>query len=290
MGPTVRVVVPVHGRARDVEDVVGLVLAQLGEQDELVVVDDASPVPIDLPPHPSLRVLRLPGPGPVGPYAARNAGAALEPDGRPSPELLVFVDGRSRPTPGWLARLRQDWRPGVLLAGDVEVPPRTGAVGRAAARRPTFGRDVLEHALLLPYAAGCHLAIGAEDLAALGGFAPVRSGGDVELSWRHQLERGGRVVFSDARVVWVARDGWAAWWEQQHRYGRGATRLWRRFAAAGMPPPGPQGVAGVLRWLATVLLRPLAHRDRAAGLAGSVADVAYVAGVWRERLRPDRGW
>lgn len=128
----VSVVVPTRDRHQKLQAVVRGLASQtdLDPADyELIVVDDGSNPPVEVPPDPSgpsISVHRLEG---EERSVARNRGAQLA-----SGELLVFLDDDMRIEPGFL---REHWRahatwPDALQFGPTPLP--------AAARDTPFGR------------------------------------------------------------------------------------------------------------------------------------------------------
>lgn len=95
-GPTFSVIIPTYGRARYLEEAVGSVLTQTVSDVECIVVDDASPTPVELPDDPRVRVIRRLENG--GPAAARNSG--LDEAGG---ELIAFLDDDDVYTPDRLS-------------------------------------------------------------------------------------------------------------------------------------------------------------------------------------------
>ena len=94
--PLVSVVIPTYGRPQWLPEAVESVLAQTVQDFELIVVDDASPDPVSLAPHPKVRLLRRDANG--GAAAARNTGVEAA-RGR----LLAFLDDDDVYTPERLA-------------------------------------------------------------------------------------------------------------------------------------------------------------------------------------------
>jgi glycosyltransferase involved in cell wall biosynthesis len=101
------VVIPTYGRPGAVERCLDALALQKGEclgRFEVIVVDDGSPVPVQLDPHRwaerfTLRVIRQKNSGPA---AARNRGAEAA-----SGEFLAFTDDDCLPCPGWLDSLAE---------------------------------------------------------------------------------------------------------------------------------------------------------------------------------------
>ena len=71
--PILSIIIPTYNRPHLLPRAVNSALAQTVEDIEVIVVDDASPEPVQLPEHPKLSIIRLPQNS--GGAAARNAGA-----------------------------------------------------------------------------------------------------------------------------------------------------------------------------------------------------------------------
>ena len=71
--PQLSIIIPSYNRPQLLDRAVQSALGQTIDDFEVIVVDDGSPDAVDLPPHPQLRILRLPQNR--GTAAARNAGA-----------------------------------------------------------------------------------------------------------------------------------------------------------------------------------------------------------------------
>jgi glycosyltransferase involved in cell wall biosynthesis len=270
---------------RDVEDLIGgcvdAVLPEVKQAGgQLVVVDDASRDRTALRVRSrDLDVVQRTRPG--GPYEARNDGWR-----RTEVDVLVFVDARTRPRPGWLAAtLRAVSQPGVAVAGG----PVHVSVGSTLAQRTFQHRDGLstERSLahpFLPFVSTCNLATRREVLEALDGFDPAASGGDLDLCWRAQLRGLGSVVLAPGGDVdWIPRTGLRDLLRQSRKYGAARPVLEQRFAGAGLEvsrPHRPRYVA--LREVRTVA--GWTDRDRTApwpvALASHACDLATWWGHW----------
>jgi GT2 family glycosyltransferase len=202
-GPEVSVVVITHDRPAALEETLRGLRRQTGLPGgyEIVVVDDGSSPPVQVPPgaDPPVRLVRLEG---RERSAARNAGAR-EARGR----HLVFVDDDMSVEDGFLAAHLRAGRehPGALVAGAIRLP-------RAALETP-FGRfrQRLEDASRPSgppapnYCAAGNMSIPREVFGELGGFDEgLVSGEDQDLALRHHA-RGGPAVYA-ADAVAVHRD------------------------------------------------------------------------------------
>jgi GT2 family glycosyltransferase len=137
----VSVIVPVHGNSRLTQRCLDMVLAELPEDAELLVVDDASPdgTPELLAGYgDAIRSLRLEEN--AGFARACNEGAALA-----RGELLVFLNNDVEPMPGWLEALRRyaKTHPEATAVGAKLLYPN-GTVQHAGV---VFGQDGYPHHL-----------------------------------------------------------------------------------------------------------------------------------------------
>lgn len=201
-----------------------------------------------------------------GAAAARNAGAR-----RARGDVLVFCDADDVVAPGWLAE---------LVAALDGADAAGGAIDSAALNDPVSlqWRPPLPESSLpishgfLPYALTANVAFRADAFFQLDGFREdYPAGEDVELMWRAQLA-GLRVAFApDAVVRYRYRAGLKALLRQYVQYGTIGPRLYRDFAAAGMPGSSLRAAIGPwLRLLARApiaLVSPARHGDTLRRLA-----------------------
>jgi glycosyltransferase involved in cell wall biosynthesis len=154
MGLLASFIIPTYGRPAFIRDAVDSVLNQTVRDLECIVVDDASPSPVDLPGGPRLRVIRRPVNG--GAAAARNTGIQasqgvfltfLDDDDLVTPDRLeIGLRGVDRAPVGLclLASLEDpSTGPGRRVDGDVSGSIAAGLVpnvGQALVRRTAVER------------------------------------------------------------------------------------------------------------------------------------------------------
>lgn len=217
----------------------------------------------------------------AGPYAARNRGwrAATH-------DVVAFVDVRCRPRRGWAAALLAPFAEVevALAGGDVLVQPGSTVAGRAAhLLQPLRLRAGLE-ASFLPYAPTCHLAARRSALEAVGGFAEVRGGGDVNLCWTVQHRGLGAFrAAPDAVLDWVPRDRARDLRAQYRRYGHNHGRLVAAWRGHGCPTPEVAPPARV----ALHELRRGGGDGWGTTAAVAACRAAYAAGLRRGLAEPD---
>ena len=169
--PDLTVVIPTRDRPDKVIGAIESALGQLACDVEVIVVDDGPAVPVTIPPHRSIRCVRLDHN--QGPAAARNAGLAVA-KGR----YITFLDDDDRLLPHMAeaslsAIATSDLAPPVAVISGVEV---IDGFGQVLERRmpPTHARG--EHFSLEPLPPGrSHvtkntLVVERQSLLALGGF------------------------------------------------------------------------------------------------------------------------
>jgi glycosyltransferase involved in cell wall biosynthesis len=156
--PRFSVVIPTYGRPRYLTEAVESVLAQTVEDLECVVVDDASPDPIDVPSDPRVRVVTRRANG--GSAAARNSGldaatgefvAFLDDDDVFAPdrlELALTGFDHADVSLCWTRWIDGGDRPGRELHGDVrdvildDLVPHVGATAVRRSVTPRFDERV----------------------------------------------------------------------------------------------------------------------------------------------------
>jgi CDP-glycerol glycerophosphotransferase len=259
-------------------------LAAIREQDhpvEQVILVDDSPngtlQPID-----GTTLLRSGG---RGPYAARNLGwRATDAD------IVLFLDLRSRPHPGWARRLLELFEdPAVAFAGsDTTIRSGQRLAERISSRHQFFRVHwYVNEGVFWPYFPTCNLALRRSDLEAAGGFVETRSGADANLCWRI-LEREGRRHATDPDVLmeWVPRATVRGYLQQNYRYGRSIRALRAAWESAGAPQIEPRRRTRLMRKAVYIsarmaLSRVLRHDDQVVAWLRHLGRVAFQAGFRR---------
>lgn len=203
-----------------------------------------------------------------GSYAARNRGWRAA-----RGAWIAFTDADCVAPADWLSKLLAAPPPaeaGAVL-GEVVALEEESAVQRLTER---YG--IMKHAVTMPHKqlpcfSTANVAIRRDVLEKLGGFRDdVRFFGDMEMSWRMQIELGVRLEFRpEAAVLHRHRRSWGALWRQGVQHGRGVAFMRRTYpdryeirlgeqvrriaglaGAAGRAAAGP----GADRWAAPIFL------------------------------------
>jgi len=218
-----------------------------------------------------------------GPYAGRNAGWQAS-----GADVAVFVDVRCRPRAGWLpALLAALEEPGAALAaGEVVVRGGETLAARAMARLQPLAAKHGRGSVYLPYAPTCHLAVPTAVLEKVGGFRPVRGGGDVDFCWRVQLAGLGHIAWADGAVLeWEPRRRVRDLLEQYHRYGANTRRLYRAYHDRGCPESPATSPLRLTAYELTGLIREPVRSWPVRAIEGA-ARVAYGVGYRRAGREP----
>jgi glycosyltransferase involved in cell wall biosynthesis len=178
-----------------------------------------------------------------GPGAARNAGVRAA-----RGDFLAFCDADDVVSSGWLRELVNTASTADVVGGRFEAGRLNSDVVSRAYQLADPSKPFLD---FLPGASGANLGVWRDVFESLDGFDEAsRTGEDIDLVWRAQL-RGYRYQPSAAlvhkRFPVDLRDAARRFFA----YGRGDARLYRRYAAAGMPRRGRQETVNLWRHLAT---------------------------------------
>lgn len=248
----------------------GLGALELGPGDELIVVDNSVGGEVaSLGGDARVTVVRATGSR--SSYHARNAGAC-----QACGEWLLFMDADCRPTP----TLIDDYlsKPVGERTGAIAGAVRPEGGGGGAIARHARSRPYLDQATFLAeprggFAVTASLLVRRSAWVELGGFAEVRSGADVDFSWRLQAA-GWEIEHRAGAVVGHRhRDALGPFVRQRLRYGAGERWLARRW-------PGRRSLLDILPAAARQLLSGAvlgARGDREAALECLLDAVAFGA-------------
>jgi len=286
---TVSVVVPTYDRA----DAVRGCVQALGSLDyptdavEVVVIDDASPHPVELAGIEapcSVRVLRVERNG--GPAAARNLGAR-----EATGDVVAFTDDDCRPEPAWLGALvgALDAEPDALAGGRTVNALEENPFAEASQDLVSYLYDAAPGGRsLLPFFTSNNFAVRRDRFHSLGGFDETfrfTAAEDRDLSERWAAEIGPLRFVPEARVRHHHDLSLRTFLRQHYVYGRGAVHLARRRLLRGRSRPWPEPPGFYLRMLAHAFRgRPLVEGVTLSGLVG-LAQLSGATGVVVEKLR-----
>ncbi len=218
--PGVSVVVPVRDGAGEI----GRLLASLRDLDypadrlEVIVVDNGSrDGTAEAAARFPVTVLHEPVPSS---YAARNRGARAA-----RFPWVAFTDSDCAADPGWLKRLMAPPLPHSVGAVVGEV---VALEGTTTVQRLTERYGLMRHAVTLPHKelpcfSTANVAVRRDLLLRLQGFRQdVRFFGDMDLSWRLQIDGGTTLLFRpEAKIFHRHRRTFGALWRQGVQHGRG---------------------------------------------------------------------
>jgi glycosyltransferase involved in cell wall biosynthesis/GT2 family glycosyltransferase len=269
--PAVSVIMPFRGDAEEAgEALAALAALRTRTGDQLLFVDNGASGG-ELRATVDERISLVSAPEVASSYYARNAGAI-----RAASDWLLFLDADCRPRPDLLDAYFEDPIPEGCgaVSGDV-LPADDDALlaGWAASRR--ILRQGNLKAGERPAAVSANLLVRKEAWRSVGGFLEgVRSGGDVDFSWRLQ-DAGWSLGFRpSAAAEHLHRETLRGLAKQMARYGAGNAWLRRRYGEA---PLRRGALLGVLRGIAGVVVWLLALQPRRAAYKGIDA-VAIAAG------------
>ena len=260
----VTVVVPVLGA---LDPALGRALLDMARRSCVVVVDDASPVPVEAP-GPGIEVLRRAHRG--GPAAARNTGLAVV-----ETAVTAFLDADCRPDAGWFEPLLAHFTDArvAAVAPRVRVPAEAGTVldryDKASSSLDLGGAPGRVRARTrVSYVPAAALVVRTDALRSVGGFDEGLSvGEDVDLVWR--LDEVGWTVRYEPGVTveHPTRRGLGAWARRRFDYGTSAGPLAVRHPGALVPVEGSAWSLGVWALLAS------GHRIASAATAAISVDL-----------------
>jgi GT2 family glycosyltransferase len=227
--PPVSVIVPFAGDARATEELVDALRAlELASEDELLVIDNSlgGAAVAALDKHTDLRATAVPATAKRSSYYARNVGARAA-----RHEWVLFMDADCRPSRSLLADFLAE--PPEAHVGAVAGTVSPLVFGDGLMARHARSRRYLDQARFLAeprggFAATAALLVRRRAWEQLGGFCEVRSGADVDFSWR-LVDAGYEIELRPSAVVHHRhRETLAALIRQRIAYGAGERWLARR--------------------------------------------------------------
>jgi mycofactocin glycosyltransferase len=280
--PTVSVVVPFAGTARELSDLLtNLSALELASDDELIVADNRAGG--QSPSGLSARI--VPARGIRTPAYARNRGA-LSAGG----DWLVFIDADTRPAPSLIdAYFRPPPDPGTaILAGAVrDIAQRPTLVARHTVARGHLDQEATIGRARWPYAQTANCAVRRSAFVAVGGFAErARAGEDADLCFRLQAMGWAMEPRGEAWVEHRSRETLPGLARQLAGHGSGAAWLNRRYPGS-FPPTRPRELAARVARSVEQAVSAVSGSEREAA-AFAVLDVVALAAFELGRLVPNQ--
>jgi len=256
--PSVTIVVPFHGTVAEAEatlDALGALILSSG--DRIIVADNTGATTV----HARDGVTVVAADAEQSSYHARNRATE-----QVTTEWIAYIDADCTPSPDLLEAFFAEAIGDEVGAVVGEVRGREdqdALVARYSRSRGHIAQEGHFHHPYRPFGVTANLLVRREAWASVGGFCEgLRSGGDVDFSWRLQ-EVGWRLDYRPAAVVEHAhRERVRALAKVSARYGAGRTWLHRRYPDGMERPPLARpllrAVLGSAVWLV------LARRERSA--------------------------
>ena len=286
--PIITVVIPTHGRPGAAARVVRALRAQRlpdGHSFEVIVVDDGSPVPVEIAPEDAgtmrVRVVRQ---AQQGPAAARNAGVEAS-----DADLVAFIDDDCEPHCDWVASLGDAARrhPGCGLGGHVVNGLGENPFSETSQLMVTFLCQYYGTGPTARFFTSNNLAFPRDALREVAGFdvAYRRAAAEDRELCDRWVTGGRRLVAVPQAVVYHAHAmTTVSFWRQHFGYGRGAWGYRRARATR----TGSRVRIEPWTFYRELLLCPIrAHGWRGVGLVGLVglAQIANALGFLVEATR-----
>jgi glycosyltransferase involved in cell wall biosynthesis len=198
MNPEISVIIPAYANGEQLQACLEALERQVYPPAfEVIVVDNGSTPPLQIPERPGWRVVREER---IGSYAARNHGVA-----NARGQFLVFIDTDCIPELLWLraCKERLTRESGIVIGGHIETVYEDPEAPRAVEifDKITTPLDQKSYVERWNFAATANLAIRKADFDRVGPFcADLKSYGDRE--WCHRaIAAGLRLVYADEAVV-----------------------------------------------------------------------------------------
>lgn len=276
MKPTVSVIIPCYNAEAWIGKQITAVLAQLGPEDELVLVDnlstDATPAVLAAAAAADPRVRTLLADQRQGVNHARNTGLAAA-----RGDLLLICDSDDTLHPGWVDSFRQTLAEGGL-AGGIATP-----VDDAGNRLgPDIGLGEIFGGPLYPL--GGNMGMSRAVFETVGGFDESFVGGhdEADFAWRAAAAGWQARLAEGARIDYLQRPTVKGTVRQRRSYARTSVQLWARHPETA-DPHGVSASAAIKG-----LMRALPQGLRAMRGRGSLTDAAawgWTLGLLEGHLR-----
>ncbi len=237
--PDISVIIPHYNDPVRLRLCLGELLRNDTTDVEIIVVDNASPTPIDdvIAEFPSMTFLME---AEKGAAPARNLGVKHS-----QGEILAFIDADCVPEPDWLSKVREVILRGDLVGGRVSVfdetpPPRSGAEAFEAVFAFNFKKYIEKQG----FSGAGNLVTTRTTFEAVG---PFKNGVSEDTEWTQRaVGKGFSLVYADdLRVGHPSRQNWPALREK-----------WRRMTREGYALGGGSSSAKA-RWAVKALLMPV---------------------------------
>lgn len=220
------IVIPALNEEKNLSRVLPVVSAQLGPNDELIVVDNGSK-------DGTVRVAsslhaRVVAESKRGRGRARNAGFR-----HACGEFVVFLDADCLARPNWLQNLLNPFQDplvgcvgGEIVNADLDTP-----LARYFANKGHLSQMVTFAHPFMPYAQTGNVAFRRDVIGRIGVFDDLlEEGEDADLCWRMQLESDYRIVFAADACVEHCHDlSPGSFLQQKRRHAYGAVLLYKKY-------------------------------------------------------------
>jgi GT2 family glycosyltransferase len=220
--PKVSIVVALHNAAKTIDECLASLRRLRYPDYEVIVVNDGSTdESADIIGRYPFRTITTAN---QGVSAARNQGLRAA-----TGEIVAYIDSDAAADPDWLSYLVTTFLESdvVGVGGPNLVPREDNWVAKCIYRSPGAATHVMIDDKSAEHIPGCNMAFYRSALEEIGGFDPIftAAGDDVDICWR-LLERGYRIGFSPAAVVWHhRRPSTRTYWRQQVGYGKAEALL-----------------------------------------------------------------
>jgi glycosyltransferase involved in cell wall biosynthesis len=231
--PIISVVIPARNAVATIGDCLRGIASQSLSRDRFEVV-----VSVDMRPEDgTAEIARSMGAHVVtqtmrGAGAARNDGVAVA-----RGEWIAFSDADCIPSRGWLksllsaAQASQETSAVLAVAGQTIGIDSSSAAARFVDLTGGLRADRHLAHQRYPWAPTTNVMYRRDALVAVGGFDPrFDSYEGCDLHTRLLRQVGGAVLYEERAIVnHRHREGWRAYWRQQHSYGRGYAQFFHRY-------------------------------------------------------------